>query len=280
MRYRLLLALDHSVWSAAAARACLRVASCAPDQVHVTATHVVNVAPFSGHVLQDLAGMLGWEPVIVPQRVAEQVQHRGERLLAGFAAEAAELGVEVKARIEHGAVAERLVSLGAEADLLIMGLRGDTEESAPGQGGATVERLVRRASCSVLLTGSSPSPLSRIALGFDGTDGARAALRAVRPLAAQLKCPVTVIYVVDARREVGHDPSAEGVAALREEGLEAEALVVEGEPAEALPAVALEIGADVLALGYRGRGLLKELLLGRVTERVLAEVDMPLLIAR
>ena len=65
MRYRLLLALDHSVWSAAAARACLRVASCAPDRVHVTATHVVNVAPFSGHVLQDIAGMLGWEPVIV-----------------------------------------------------------------------------------------------------------------------------------------------------------------------------------------------------------------------
>lgn len=91
---------------------------------------------------------------------------------------------------------------------------------------------------------------------------------------------MTVLYVVDARREPGHDPSAEGVAALREEGLEAEALVVEGEPAEALPAVALEIGADVLALGYRGRGLLKELLLGRVTERVLAEVDMPLLIAR
>ncbi|MEY3210037.1 MAG: hypothetical protein RIT28_518, partial [Pseudomonadota bacterium] len=143
-----------------------------------------------------------------------------------------------------------------------------TEESAPGQGGATVERLVRRASCSVLLTGSTPSPLGRIALGYDGSD------------AAQLQCPVTVIYVVDARREVGHDPSAEGVAALREEGLEAEALVVEGEPAEALPAVALEIGADVLALGYRGRGLLKELLLGRVTERVLAEVDMPLLIAR
>jgi glutamate-1-semialdehyde aminotransferase len=95
MRYRLLLALDHSVWSAAAARACLRVASRAPDQVHVTAAHVVNVAPFSGHVLQDIAGMLGWEPVIVPQRVAEQVQHRGERLLAGFSTESAALGVEV-----------------------------------------------------------------------------------------------------------------------------------------------------------------------------------------
>ncbi|MCK6524717.1 universal stress protein [Myxococcota bacterium] len=280
MRYRLLLALDHSIWSAAAAHACLRVAGRAPEQVHVTATHVVNVASFSGHVLQDIAGMLGWEPVIVPQRVAEQVERRGERLLNTFITEAAALGVEVKPRVEHGAVAERLVSLGAEADLLIMGLRGDTEESAPGQGGATVERLVRRASCSVLLTGSTPSPLGRIALGYDGSDGARAALRAVRHLAAQLRCPVTVLYVVDARREPGHDPSAEGVAALREEGLEAEARVVEGEPAEALPAAALEAGADVLALGYRGRGLLKELILGRVTERVLAEVDMPLLIAR
>ena len=73
MKMRILVALDESRWSAAAATTALRLASASPKDVDLCAVHVVSVAHLSGVLLRDLAGLMGFEPVLVPEKVAAAV---------------------------------------------------------------------------------------------------------------------------------------------------------------------------------------------------------------
>lgn len=61
---------------------------------------------------------------------------------------------------------------------------------------------------------------------------------------------------------------------------EAELLVVEGLPVDAIHKAARETKADLIVMGTHGRGGLKRLMLGSVTDRVLRESEVPVLTVR
>jgi nucleotide-binding universal stress UspA family protein len=67
---------------------------------------------------------------------------------------------------------------------------------------------------------------------------------------------------------------------VREAGVEAEALVREGLPAEEIAAAATELGADLIVMGTRGLSGLKHVLLGSVAERTLRSAPCPVLSVR
>lgn len=279
MSYTILVALDESPWAEAAAETALRVATRAPGPVRLLALHVLNVTHITGHVLHDLGSLLGFEPVLVPPKVEAVFRERGQALLDRFVAKAEEVGLEARAVLDQGAVAKRLLHHASLVDLVIAGSAGETELSYPGQGGGNLHRLLRESPTTVLVTPRRPLDLTGITLGYDGSDGAQIALRAVLRLASRLQLPVHVRYIRDGRRPEGDAPVKLALERLRQEGLTASGGEVRGEAHEALPVLADEAGDDILALGYRGRSLLKGLMLGRVPERLLGEVELGLLIA-
>lgn len=280
MAYNVLVALDGSPCSVAAGLSARRLAGMAPDQVRLHAVHVLNVSHFRGDWARGLAGLLGWEPVLVPEQVEAAFRARGEHLLTEYQTGCRELGLECRITQVQGAVVPELVHLAAQADLLVAGLRGETDQEYSGRGGGTLAAVVRHCPTSALLVGPTPLRFQRVLLGYDGSDGAGCALRAVRRLAGLTRCSVSVCYVPEPRRPQNHAPVGEALAALRADGVWADERAAEGEPHEALAAAAVEAGADVLALGFRGRSLMKDLLLGRVTERLMHSVDLGLLVAR
>jgi nucleotide-binding universal stress UspA family protein len=249
-----------------------------PRTAHITALHVITVAPISGRLLQDMAGMLGFEPVVVPPAVEGVWRARGQELLDAFAADCAAAGVECRTVLETGSVLSRVLHHGQAADLVIAGSRGETEALYPGQGG-TLERLVKRLSVSALQVPRQGLGFTGITLGYDGSEGARRALRVTARMGDWLKCPIQVVRVLDGRRRDG-DPLVEAINYLGEEGLTAAAVQLEGEAQEVLPVVAERAGHDLLVVGFRGRSSLTRLLLGRVTERLLDVRDLALLVAR
>ncbi|MCB9758981.1 MAG: universal stress protein [Alphaproteobacteria bacterium] len=280
MELTILVALDESPWAQAAVETALKLASCSPQTVRLVGVHVVNVTQLTGSLVKDLAGMLGWEPVVVPKKVEASYRARGERLLGAFAERCAAAGVEVRTVLETGAVVDRLAHHAGTADLIVVGGRGETELAYPGQGGGNLERLVRRAPTTVLITPRSPLSFSGITIGYDGSDGAQVALRVTRKLAVFIGCPVRVCYVADGRRAEGFDPTDAALAHLTEHGVEATVVRLNGVPHEALPVLTAEAGHDLLALGYRGRSLLGGFFLGRVTERLLGALDIGVIVAR
>jgi nucleotide-binding universal stress UspA family protein len=67
---------------------------------------------------------------------------------------------------------------------------------------------------------------------------------------------------------------------LVDAGVDASAEILEGPPAEAVLAVAENSGCDLIVLGTRGYGQLAGMLLGSVSQKVLANATLPVLVVR
>jgi nucleotide-binding universal stress UspA family protein len=130
-------------------------------------------------------------------------------------------------------------------------------------------------------------------VGYDGSDGAGAALRAAVDLSKRLEVGLTVVFGFEANPVGGealdywdalrqHGESVLGTA--REEakaaGVEVETLVVEREPAEALSELAAEREADMIVVGSYGQRPIAALLLGSTPHKLLHLSQTPVLVVR
>ena len=291
MTTRLLVPIDESPWSASAVDLAFWIAGQsrtryeaalvadparpARSPVEIEALHVVGVTQVSGRWIEDMAGLLGFEPVVVPEQVEAFYRHRGQKLLDAVRARATAAAVPARSTLVTGNVVDTICAHAASSDLIVMGLRGETEERFPGQGGSVTERVVRKAPVSTLVVPQGMARIRSLALGYDGSDGARRALRSTAHLAELLGADVHVICVGVSPPDLGQAEEQ-----LRSVGVRVALHRVDGEPQEALPNEAVRNGCDVLALGYRGRSALKDIFLGRTTEWLVGQVDLGILVAR
>ena len=278
MAWRVLVALDGSRWSDGAADAALWLAENAGDAIRLSALHVVNVTRVRGRWLEDLGGLLGLEPVVVPEAVEAYFKARGEEVLKTFVDRAADRGATVHTILDQGGVVERVAHHGGTADLVVLGVRGETEEDLTGLGGTTVERTLRHLTASALVVPGPLPAITGIAVGVDGSPGAARGLLAAAHLAELVPVPLHLIHVGDHAPDP--DPLEEARAVLDGRSVQIFTHRTDGEAHEALPAEAARLGCNVLALGFRGRSHLKDVFLGRITEWMVGRVDLALLIGR
>lgn len=133
----------------------------------------------------------------------------------------------------------------------------------------------------------------RILLPTDGTDSMDAVVETAADIAGRRDAEVYVLYVVDDRAfltlqdemktEVLAELTGEGEAAtdraatrLREAGIDVEATIREGDPADEILAYAEEVDADLIAMGTR-RGDYANNLMGSVSQKVVARASVPVL---
>jgi nucleotide-binding universal stress UspA family protein len=135
--------------------------------------------------------------------------------------------------------------------------------------------------------------MSALVLGFDGTDGARAALREAARLAPLLDAPVVAAFafgvspvggeVSDLSRtlhERGEALLEEAVTALRAAGVEARGELLDTHPAEGLAALAEQEDAQMIIVGTYGERPLKALLLGSTSNKLVHLSERPVLVVR
>ena len=134
----------------------------------------------------------------------------------------------------------------------------------------------------------------KIVLAVDGSEASERAARYVVKLAKQLaKPPKLVLIHVDApllraaARKLGATAVAEYHASngehalgkalrlLSRAGLEADVLMVVGDPAAEIAKTARDLPADTIVMGSRGLTRLKSLLLGSVAMKVMARSALP-----
>ena len=141
--------------------------------------------------------------------------------------------------------------------------------------------------------------LSHILCPVDFSGLSAEAMRYAADLSRRLGARLTVLYAntfsappyftkgkLDDLEQQFRSSFQEAEAALRDfvgkEGVggRADLLVVEGLPVDAIHKAALETNADLIVMGTHGRGGLKRLMLGSVTDRVLRESEVPVLTVR
>jgi len=137
-----------------------------------------------------------------------------------------------------------------------------------------------------------------ILVGVDLAPATEKIVRSAESLARALKARLWLVHVAepepdfvgfdigpqverDARSEAFHQEHAEVQAiadGLRQQGLEATALLVQGPTVELLLQEAANLDADMIILGSHGRGAVQRLLVGSVSEGVLHRAACPVLI--
>jgi nucleotide-binding universal stress UspA family protein len=130
-----------------------------------------------------------------------------------------------------------------------------------------------------------------ILVGYDGSDGAKHAVRVAADLAKKLDRKLVLVFAYDVSpvggetldlaasiHEHGEKMLAEGAAAARDHGLEAELVIEHADSADGLVQAARERCASMIVVGSRGNSTLKGLVLGSVSHKLLHLSKVPVLV--
>jgi nucleotide-binding universal stress UspA family protein len=218
------------------------------------------------------------------------VDERAERRVLADAdaalAEAADLAEEILPRRSITAVtavgwpAAALIEESGQADLVVLGNRGLGGFTSLLAGSVGIE-VTGHAQCPVVVVRDLPphgSGRVPVVVGVDDGRSSRDALGAAFYEAALHGAPLVAIQVRHGREDASN--LAEAVAPYREKHPDVAVVeeVREGHPPEVLLAAA--VGARLLVVGTRGRGELKGLLLGSVSQAAIHHAECPVLVVR
>lgn len=205
--------------------------------------------------------------------------------LAPVAEAATAMGVKCECVVRRGNDPTREVpaaAADADAHLLVIGRRPGKQKDER-MVGVHAAKIIDETPSNILVVPKAGAMWkNRILVGFDGNPTSLVAVEMATTLAKATGVPVTLATVVkegDKSAQVLGDLAADTAATMRLEGVHAEARVVHGAPADALIALAHEIGADLIVLGKRHGGLYR-LLPNSPTDRLIGASEWPVLIAK
>lgn len=255
--------------------------------------HVVNLPP-----LDRLRQLMGGTPAGMEQRVIEAARQKLHSLLGEIRQRP---GVSADARAVAGGLLAELGKMtdGLPADLLVCGAKGESFIRHHALG-TTALRLLSTARCPVLVVKQPPhEPYNRLLIAVDFSPTSMRSIQHARRLAP--KAELVLLHVFDVPFE-GHlrhacveedainhyrimarQEATRKMQALRSQaGLttaDSSMLILQGDPALRITEQEQERGCDLIVMGKQGENRIEDLLLGSVTQHVLAESQGDVLIS-
>ena len=270
---RILVPIDSSTSSQAAQRVAFQLGGSIPG-AELHAIHVVNVRTPSGNLLNDISGYAGFEPLIVNAEVYEASVNAAQAMVDQFVHRAVSEGLTATGSVVQGPVARCLVEASHHVDLVVMGLRGESDDRYPGQGGAQTRQALPQISVPVLLVPRSVTRIRGMAVGYDGSPSAAHALRAAVAL-AELRVPLQLIYIGDAVPDPDPLDVAVGVLPASFAGRVHKHYRKVESVHQGLVEAASDANANLLCLGFKGDRSMRNVLFGSAREH-LVDHDTPL----
>jgi len=266
---------DHAGW--AAARLQLPV-----ELVHVVQRQFENIAyaDFSSGMGMGGQDRLLQELAVLDEQRNQMLVQRGTVVLQEAEARLKEQGIaQVTTRCRHGSLVEAVAALEEQADLIVIGKRGEAADFDKMHLGSSVERIVRAMHRPVLVTSRAFRPIERVLVAYDGAASTRRAVEALcnNPLLAGLDWHVVMV--------AGPSPAAEGHLEWARERLNAT-----GRPytLERLPGEAETVLCDyvrtreinLLIMGAYGHSRIRQLIVGSTTTQMIRTCLIPVLLYR
>lgn len=189
-------------------------------------------------------------------------------------------GVEhVTARLRIGDLVETVAEQEAEADLVMIGKRGEAADFAKLHLGSNLERIARSSTRPVFVAARAFRPLQRFMIAYDGGTSAMKAVDHVArsPLFAGLEC---VLLMVGADNEENRKRLDNAKATLEAGSFDVEARILPGQP-DAVIATAIEAqGLDLLVMGASGHSRIRSLIIGSTTSEMIRSCKVPVILFR
>ncbi len=233
------------------------------DQRWVRFTELVDVGAFS---------------VPLPRyrsEVQDALSAKGRAVLERLQTSATAASVVFEGRLESGIPAPVIVHESRKADLVVMGRHGEVHHGQTDGLGATAEKVVRSAVVPVIIAPLDYVKPDHLLVGYNGSEPSVRALHFAGPIAGALGLEVRVLACHENSTRAA-ELAAEGIEYFGAYGLEAQPLLLSGDPA--LQITQAQEPTYLVALGAFGGGPVRRLLLGSTTDYVLRFAVGPVLV--
>ncbi|WP_411847499.1 universal stress protein [Roseibacillus persicicus] len=237
---------------------------------------------------RDLTGSLGFdagaelmeELVQLDEAHARVARLRGKAVLEDARKQLTELGVSsVEALQRHGSLVDTVEEFEDDAEVVILGKRGEHADFAKGHLGSNLERVVRSAKVPVLVAARAFQPIESFLIAFDGGASALKAVHyaASNPLLKGLKCHLVAVGKPDSDLARELDGAATGLAGA---GYDVSAELLQGDPEEVITREVEARGVDLLVMGSYGHSKIRRLFIGSTTTALVRDCHIPVLLFR
>lgn len=266
---------DHAAWAAKRMDAALEVLHVL-DHKRETAA----VADLSGNIGMDARDELLAQLAELDAAKGKVAMTQARVILDHARAHLSAAGVtDLTLSQRHGHLVETLEEVEGNADLVIIGKRGEAADFATGHLGANLERVIRGSTRPVLVANRAFKPIERLLIAYDGGPSARKAVThvATKPLLRGIECHLLMIGAPTPANQEKLALAREDLAAG---GIVARATLVEGEAEARISEYVKSEAIDLLVVGAYGHSRIRHLIIGSTTTTLIRTCQVPLLMFR
>lgn len=255
------------------------------DVLYVTDTRSQTVA-----ASRDLSGNLSFgesdnlmnELVALEHEKAKLNHQRAKQILAEAQQALTANGVESMDLIhKDGFLVDCFHEFEVNADLVILGKRGETAEFASGHLGANLERIVRSSSKPCLITSRQYRPIEKLLIAYDDGESCQKILNFLETSTVFKDLELHIIAVA---REVTDEKAIARLSGAQKwsqsTGIAAHCTVVAGKSETAIGEYATQNNIDLLLMGAYGHSRIRHLVIGSTTAQILRSSNIPVLVFR
>lgn len=271
----LLIATDGSVYADVAAECSAWLAS--RLEARVTALYVIDARRLAGHFVRHISEILEKFPSEgITDRVRDYYRKQGEDALKRAAAICERYRVTCETHLQTGNVVKVIADAAVNSDLLVIGERGEDEEFESGFLGSVSEKLVRKVNRPVLLTGLEFRQFRKALLAYDGSEGARGAMKMLARFATALRMDVEAVQMV----EEGEPTTAlnEVISYFKDYPVHLSTHYLTGDSHSVIIDHVKEMGCDLMVMGAYENWVADSMALGTTTDYLIRNSPVPVLV--
>ncbi len=253
-------------------------------EIEIEIVYVTDLRQFEVPFVADLSGSLGIQPFqAVMGQLQELEKKKAEVALSQAAKRIEESGNPVSLAKTHktGFLVDCLKELESNADLVLLGKRGENANFATDHLGSTMERVVRAATIPCLVASREFKPIRRILISYDHGTSCRKAVDFVSESGLFNETEIHLITVSPKEEEEARlEGLKDAETKLVNSGLEPNCQMLHGEAAPAVIDYAVENQVDLLVMGAYGHNRIRQLIIGSSTTEILSGCQLPTLLFR
>jgi len=247
---------------------------------HVLGRRIPTNFDLSGSLEVEARSLLLQQMADLDEQHGRLAQQKGRAILEAGRADIQANGIgNVSTKLRHGDLLEALADLEADAEMVIIGKRGEAADFAKLHLGSNVERVVRATKRPVMVAARAYVPFSHFLIAYDG---GRSANRAVDYVAASalvkgMRCTILSVGADTPENRSRLDAPA---LLLSRAGFEVEAKLENGEPDEVIGKRVEADGIGLLVMGAYGHSRIRSLVIGSTTTAMVRRCKIPVLMFR
>lgn len=220
---------------------------------------------------------------LVREHLGTKAREAANELLTRFEATLDERGLRHGERVEDGVPFRRILEDMKNHDLLVIGREPHFFYNEPDRRTPTLDEVVKRGTCPVLVVGRVYRAVHRVLIAYDGSAPAARTLQRFaeqQPFGTDLEVEVLHVRRSDSARAREESALWVGRAAglVRAHGFDhvRETHLAGGSPGAVLLTYAAEVAADLLVAGAHAVSAVRRLAFGSTTHALLRDGDLPL----